>query len=252
MYILYISDWILQSFTGWEQHMLWAQFCAVKSLTERVPLPCQFQPKQIRTSTISSIFNKEMSLPEDLIWETSVTLTNEVSYMKHLAGVHVWSVSYPVLTCFSMKLRHSSSLARVATKGSLVTKRVAEFSLLPTWSSSVKYESLLLMLSATLTSFVCMVQNNHKTTVNRGRCTSVMTYNNNQCQDEPLHMWTFTKCIQAHTSSSTSCSQAWCRAPVLWETNWCLLFISCKKSKALSNSVSMATHWSWYSWSWQL
>ena len=86
---------------------------------------------------------------------------DEVSYIKHLADVYIWSFSYPVLTCFSMKLMHSSSLARVATKESLVTERVAEFNLLATRSSSVKYDSLLLMLSATLTSFVCIVHNNY-------------------------------------------------------------------------------------------
>jgi radical SAM superfamily enzyme len=62
------------------------------------------------------------------------------------------------LTFFSIKLMHSSSLARVATNESLVTESVDEFSLLPTRSSSVKYDNLLLILSATLTSFVCKLR----------------------------------------------------------------------------------------------
>ena len=63
---------------------------------------------------------------------------------------------------------HSSSLARVATKESLVTESVDEFSLLPIRSSSVKYDNLLLMLSATLTSFVC--KSEHKIIVTSHYC----------------------------------------------------------------------------------
>ncbi len=54
-----------------------------------------------------------------------------------------------------MKVMQWSSLVRVLVKLSLVTERVDEASLPPTLSNSVKYDSLLLTLSATLTSFVC-------------------------------------------------------------------------------------------------
>lgn len=59
-------------------------------------------------------------------------------HIHDIVHVTIRCTSLSQLTFFSIKLMHSSSLARVATKESLVTESVEEFSLLPTRSSSVK------------------------------------------------------------------------------------------------------------------
>ena len=59
-----------------------------------------------------------------------------------------------ILTLFSVKMIHSSSLLRRGRNPSEVIEKAGELSRVPIWSSSVKYASFALMLSAKLTSFI--------------------------------------------------------------------------------------------------